>query len=75
MIALLGYKAVVADEKGQAKILSAKTIVRKMREQGLIAANGIKTSGSTGILARALCLCRRSLNLKDETGHSDHYPT
>ncbi len=39
--AKLGHKAVIADEKGQAKILSAKTIVRKMREQGLIAANGI----------------------------------
>ena len=37
--AKLGYKAVIADENGRVKILSARTIVRKMRAQGLIAAN------------------------------------
>jgi len=37
--AKLGYRAVIADENGRVKILSAKTIVRKMRAEGLIAAN------------------------------------
>ena len=37
--AKLGYRAVIADENGRVKKLSAKTIVKKMREQGLIAVN------------------------------------
>ncbi len=37
--AKLGYRAVIADENGRVKILSAKTIVKKMRAQGLIAVN------------------------------------
>ena len=35
--AKLGYKAVIADEGGRVKILSARTVVRKMRAQGLLA--------------------------------------
>ena len=37
--AKLGYRAVIADENGRVKILTARTIVRKMRARGLIAAN------------------------------------
>ena len=37
--AKLGYRAVIADENGRVKILSAKTIVKKMRAEGLIAVN------------------------------------
>ena len=37
--AKLGYRAVIADENGRVRILSARTVVRKMRARGLIAAN------------------------------------
>jgi hypothetical protein len=33
--AKLGYKAVIADERGHVKVLSAKYVVRKMRLEGL----------------------------------------
>ena len=33
--AKLGYKAVVADNQGRVKVISAKYVVRKMRAEGL----------------------------------------
>lgn len=37
--AKLGYKAVVSESKGSVKLVSARTLVRRMREAGLVSAH------------------------------------